>query len=209
MSTKCNCSKCQQSLPLKSVGIQTDENPSFHASPQSLPRPLRANHSIQARKIVKIEPIKGDLDEQSDPFDDCDLSSIEISNSHDSQSKNKSTSKDETIHFAHSSFSKDELTESTRVKNLFSISGRQTPESMYKSRKMMRKKARTPSLYSMGTNKFEIIDKEAFELSYEQTKGKMNYQEKEEFRQCVENLMMIEKQSLQQSFRKQMSMRRY
>lgn len=207
-SSHCLCRNCKKSHYSSEKGTQTES--SFSNSPlmPSSPPPLRIFTTCQPGRIVKIRPCKGDLDELCEIFEDCDLSSISENDSLDCLSCRRSIFKDEPIPFALSVSTKDELTDSTRIKNLFSITARQTPDLYHKFEENSRVKAKTPSLHMYNYSK-SGYDKEDYTQSYENILENCKCKDSDEFREKFKNLVLIEKKSLQESFFKQVASRRY
>lgn len=207
--SQCICQNCKKPSYFSNKSTQTESSYTNTSLMPSSPPPLGIFTTSQPGRIVKIKPCKGDLDELTEIFEDCDLSSICENDSIDCISCRKSILKDEPNHFVLSVSTKDELTESTRIKNVFSITARQTPDLYHKFEESSRAKAKTPSLHMYNFSKSNYSEKDYFTQSYESMLENCRYKDSDEFRECFRNLVMIEKKSLQESYFRQPAGRRY
>ncbi|OMJ90380.1 hypothetical protein SteCoe_7296 [Stentor coeruleus] len=206
---QCICQNCKKPSYSNSKSTQTESSYAKTSLIPSSPPPLGIFTTSQPGRIVKIKPCKGDIDVHNEIFEDCDLSSICENDSLNCISYRKSILKDEPNHFVLSVSTKDELTESIRIKNAFSITARQTPDLYHKFEESSRAKAKTPSIYMYDFTKSNYHENDYFTQSYENMLENCSYKDSDEFRECFKNLVMIEKKSLQESFFRQPVGRRH
>ena len=195
------CNSCKHVTYLKNIAIQTDDSrrkPSLR-----LPIFIRSETEkiTHSDIFVKLEPCKGDLGDICDIFDDCDLSSINGNDSIELHSTAKNTSKDEVSTLATFVFGKDNVSESTKIKQAFCNTARQSPD-IFEKLDDNRIYCKTPSLHRYTNSKWSNFENEELSESYELMMEHFANTQSEDFKQCFKNLVNIEKISLRKNFNK-------